>query len=127
MLGLLLLLQEIGSSFPNHRILKDSLGVTPDFLNGKRFCQRISGGSNVAKTCFPGIQNKTFLRERWKRRILVTGGCGFLGSAVVDFLTVSYQEDLTVALDWMDECASLENIKEALPRENFVFLKGDVS
>ncbi len=71
--------------------------------------------------------NSYSTRSRWKRTILVTGGCGFFGSAVVDFLTVQYKHDLTVALDRLDECASLENIRDPLDRENFVFIKGDVS
>jgi hypothetical protein len=71
--------------------------------------------------------NASIARSRWKRTILVTGGCGFFGSAVVDFLTVKYKHDLTVVLDRMDECASLENIRGPLECENFVFIKGDVS
>jgi hypothetical protein len=71
--------------------------------------------------------NLSGTRNRWRRIILVTGGCGFFGSAVVDFLTVRYKHDLTVVLDCLDECASLENIRGPLDRENFVFIKGDVS
>lgn len=67
------------------------------------------------------------LRTDWERRILVTGGCGFMGSYLVDRLVSRYDDYLIVVLDVLDECGSLEHLRGALDRPNCVFVRGDVS
>jgi len=63
----------------------------------------------------------------WDRRILVTGGCGFMGSALVDRLVLRYPTYLVVALDVLDECATLFNLETVIKRPNFFFVQADVS
>lgn len=66
-------------------------------------------------------------RSDWTRRILVTGGCGFMGSYLVDRLVSRYEDYLIVVLDVLDECGSLEHLRESLDQPNCVFVHGDVS
>jgi hypothetical protein len=70
---------------------------------------------------------QTPMPSHFDRRILVTGGCGFMGSAVVDRLVLRYPEYLVVVLDALDECASLCNLATVISRPNFCFLQADVS
>lgn len=67
------------------------------------------------------------LRSDWERRILVTGGCGFMGSHLVDRLVSRYEDYLIVVLDVLDECGSLEHLRGALDQPNCAFVRGDVS
>lgn len=64
--------------------------------------------------------------EKWQRRILVTGGCGFVGSVLVDRLSRNYPEYLVVVLDRLDDCASEKSIADPLSRANCILVKGDV-
>eukprot|EP00960_Hanusia_phi_P037722 753086-Hanusia_phi.AAC.6 len=63
----------------------------------------------------------------WKRSILVTGGCGFMGSHLVDRLVLKYPQYLVVVLDILDECSSTHHLSNVKNRPNFVFVHGDVS
>ena len=65
-------------------------------------------------------------RSDWKRRVLVTGGCGFMGSYLVDRLVSRYEDYLIVVLDVLDECGSLAHLSGALDHPNCVFVRGDV-
>jgi len=63
----------------------------------------------------PKIKNKTFL---------VTGGAGFLGSWVCDVLVAMQAK--VICVDNIS-CGKKENIEHLLDKDNFVFLKEDVS
>ena len=65
-------------------------------------------------------------RPEWKRRVLVTGGCGFMGSYLVDRLVSRYEDYLIVVLDVLDECGSLAHLRGTLDQPNCVFVRGDV-
>ena len=65
-------------------------------------------------------------RSNWKRRVLVTGGCGFMGSYLVDRLVSRYPDYLIVVLDVLDECGSLEHLVSSLGHPNCIFVRGDI-
>jgi hypothetical protein len=65
-------------------------------------------------------------RPEWKRRVLVTGGCGFMGSYLVDRLVSRYEDYLIIVLDVLDECGSLAHLRGTLDQPNCVFVRGDV-
>lgn len=57
--------------------------------------------------------------------ILLTGGCGFIGSNVLNYLVEKYPEIFFVNLDRLDYCANLKNLTVS-DKENYKFIKGDV-
>jgi len=57
--------------------------------------------------------------------ILVTGGCGFIGSAFLNHMLVKYvgYETKFVNLDRLDYCAREKNVSKM---DNYIFIKGDI-
>jgi UDP-glucose 4,6-dehydratase len=47
-----------------------------------------------------------------ERRLLVTGGCGFIGSNFINMWMEKYPSDKIINVDRLDECASVNNIRE---------------
>ena len=60
------------------------------------------------------------------RRILLTGGAGFIGSQVACHLILKYPHYHVVVLDKLDICSSKENLAAVEDRPNFTFIKGDI-
>ena len=61
-------------------------------------------------------------------KILVTGGCGFIGSNFINHMFRKYSECFIVNIDAMYYCASVENVeKEYRDNNNYVFIKGNVN
>lgn len=44
------------------------------------------------------------------RRLLVTGGCGFIGSNFVNYWLQTYPEDSIINVDKLDTCSNIRNV-----------------
>ena len=60
------------------------------------------------------------------RKILITGGAGFIGSHVVRLFVNKYPEYTIVNLDKLTYAGNLENLKDVENKPNYHFVKGDI-
>lgn len=60
------------------------------------------------------------------KRILISGGAGFIGSHVVRRLVLQYPEYLIVNLDKLTYAGNLENLRDIENKKNYKFIKGDI-
>jgi dTDP-glucose 4,6-dehydratase len=63
---------------------------------------------------------------RAPKRILVTGGCGFIGSNFVRHILGAYPEAEVVNLDLLTYAGSLENLRDVEGSPRYRFIKGDI-
>jgi len=61
------------------------------------------------------------------RKILITGGAGFIGSHVVRRFVNKYQDVHVYNLDALTYAGNLENLKDIESRDNYTFLHGDIT
>lgn len=61
------------------------------------------------------------------RKILITGGAGFIGSHVVRLFVNTYPEYQIINLDSLTYAGNLMNLKDIEDKENYKFLKGDIT
>ena len=61
------------------------------------------------------------------KKILVTGGAGFIGSHVVRLLVNKYPQYKIVNLDALTYAGNLENLKDIEHASNYEFVKGDIT
>jgi dTDP-glucose 4,6-dehydratase len=62
----------------------------------------------------------------WEKIILVTGGCGFVGSHMVLHLVRTYPKYFILNLDKLDYCASTKLLESIENAPNYEFVKGDI-
>jgi dTDP-glucose 4,6-dehydratase len=62
-----------------------------------------------------------------QRKIIVTGGAGFIGSHVVRLLVNKYPDYLIINLDSLTYAGNLANLEDIEHKENYKFIKGDIT
>ena len=61
------------------------------------------------------------------KHILITGGAGFIGSHVVRYFVNKYPEYQIYNLDALTYAGNLENLADIEGKENYTFIKGDIT
>lgn len=85
---------------------------------------RIKFGRCYARCMEMGEENTKHLM---KKRILITGGAGFIGSHVVRLFVVKYPDYEIVNLDALTYAGNLENLKDIQDFPNYKFVRIDIS
>lgn len=60
-------------------------------------------------------------------KILVTGGAGFIGGNFCHYMVKKYPQYTTVVLDALTYAGNLETLEPVMEKENFLFVKGDIT
>src|SRR3984893_19278225 len=61
------------------------------------------------------------------KKIMITGGAGFIGSHLVRLFVNKYPEYLIVNLDALTYAGNLENLRDVESYPNYIFEKGDIT
>lgn len=60
------------------------------------------------------------------KKILVTGGAGFIGSNFIRYMLSKYKNYKIINLDKLTYAGNLENLKDVEDNPNYTFIKGDI-
>jgi len=61
------------------------------------------------------------------KKILVTGGAGFIGSNFINYILNKREDYFIINLDKLTYAGNLENLKESESKKNYKFIKGDIT
>ena len=61
------------------------------------------------------------------KRILITGGAGFIGSHVIRRMVTNHPDTMILNLDAMTYAGNLENLKDIEDKDNYRFIHGDIT
>ena len=61
-----------------------------------------------------------------KKKILITGGAGFIGSNFIDYYLEKYSKDIIVNIDKLTYAGELSNLESVTTNDNYTFVKGDI-
>ena len=61
------------------------------------------------------------------KKILVTGGAGFIGSHFIRHILNTYQDYSVINLDKLTYCGNLENLKDIENNPRYTFIHGDIA
>jgi len=59
-------------------------------------------------------------------KLLITGGCGFIGSNFIRYIIKKYKTYKVINLDKLTYCGRRENLKDVEKNERYSFIKGDI-
>ena len=60
-------------------------------------------------------------------KIIITGGAGFIGGNFVHYMLNKYPNDQFICLDLLTYAGNLATIEQAMNKDNFKFIKGDIA
>jgi dTDP-glucose 4,6-dehydratase len=59
-------------------------------------------------------------------KLLVTGGCGFIGSNFIHYILETYPDCKIINLDCLNYAGNLENLSDIAKNKNYKFVKGNI-
>jgi dTDP-glucose 4,6-dehydratase len=71
--------------------------------------------------------NAAYERRCGVKRLLVTGGAGFIGSNFIHHILAKYPDYKVTNIDKLTYCGNLENLKDISGNKNYKFVKGDIA